>query len=222
MCLLTWPTDVVLWDSHPLALGATPQQVWIDGIPQLANPHVHAKPSFLQRPPKTPNFDKEAAETLVNDGLPPLLPAHATARTVVFANVSSVHIKEGHEIRELLSAQSAAGRGVVVVQDGKVVCTSASAATCLRELYVETQLIDLNGGSIAPGLLSYGSPLGLQEIQGEASTSDGYVYDPLVHVVPEIVGGDEAVIHAADGLQFTTRDALYVEGSSCSSNSTNS
>ena len=27
--------DVVLWDSHPLRLGATPRQVWIDGVIQL-------------------------------------------------------------------------------------------------------------------------------------------------------------------------------------------
>ncbi|KIP04862.1 hypothetical protein PHLGIDRAFT_36717 [Phlebiopsis gigantea 11061_1 CR5-6] len=206
-----YDADVVLWDSHPLALGATPQQVWIDGIPQLAEPHVHAKPAFLQSPPKTPNFDKEAAATLDHDGLPPLLPAHATARTVVFTNVSEVLVKEGHEIHELLSAHSAAGRGGVVVRDGKIACASASVSTltCLYDLHVGAQFIDLNGGSIAPGLLSYGSPLGLQEIQGEPSTSDGYVYDPLVHVVPQIIGGDEAVIHAADGLQFTTRDALY-------------
>ena len=28
-----YDADVVLWDSHPLALGATPIQVFIDGVP---------------------------------------------------------------------------------------------------------------------------------------------------------------------------------------------
>ena len=38
--------DIVIWDWHPLALGATPRQVYIDGIPQLE------KPQELNKPPK--------------------------------------------------------------------------------------------------------------------------------------------------------------------------
>ena len=36
---------IVIWDSHPLALGATPRQVYIDGIPQLEKPQELNKPS---------------------------------------------------------------------------------------------------------------------------------------------------------------------------------
>jgi imidazolonepropionase-like amidohydrolase len=60
--------DVVLWDSHPLALGATPSQVFIDGIPQLKGLKVE-KPKSLQEVPKTPNFDKEANLTLKVESL---------------------------------------------------------------------------------------------------------------------------------------------------------
>ena len=70
-------TDVVLWDSHPLTLGATPQQVWIDGIPQLATPYTITKPSAFQQVPKVPNFDDEVKQTLEYDGLPPLEPKKA-------------------------------------------------------------------------------------------------------------------------------------------------
>ena len=45
--------DVVLWDSHPLQLGATPKQVWIDGIQQLEHPVVADKGEKLQEAPKT-------------------------------------------------------------------------------------------------------------------------------------------------------------------------
>jgi imidazolonepropionase-like amidohydrolase len=55
--------DIVLWDSHPLSLGATPRQVFIDGIPQLDGTIVE-KSKVLQSAPKTPNFDKEAKLTL--------------------------------------------------------------------------------------------------------------------------------------------------------------
>ena len=67
--------------------------------------------------------------------------------------------------------------------------------------------MDLKGGAISPGLVSFGAPLGLEEIEGESSTSDGYVYDSLLKGVPELVGGDSALIRASDGLIFATRDA---------------
>jgi hypothetical protein len=40
--------------------------------------------------------------------------------------------------------------------------------------------VDLEGGSLAPGLTRYGSPSGLSEILNEPSTNDGAVVDPLV------------------------------------------
>ena len=59
-----------------------------------------------------------------------------------------------------------------------------------------------------PGLLTYGSPLGLEHIEAEPSTIDGTVLSALESDVPDIIGGTGAVIRASDGLQFATRDAL--------------
>lgn len=63
------------------------------------------------------------------------------------------------------------------------------------------------GGSISPGLVSFGSPLGLEHIAAEDSTNDGIVHDPLIRVVPKVFGPD-VIAHAVDGLQFASRDAL--------------
>ena len=207
-------TDLVLWDSHPLALGATPQQVWIDGIPQLAAPHIVSKPASFQKVPSTPNFDKEVEETLKHDGLPPLEPTQSKSGTVVFTNVTSIFLREEYAVREafVADASDALGAGVVVVRGGELACFGSAASACASSALAEddAEFVDLEGGSIAPGLVSTGSPLGLQEIDQEASTQDGYVLDPLTEGVPEIIGGSGALIRAADGLQFSTRDALYV------------
>lgn len=32
--------DIIVYDSHPMALGATPLQVFIDGVPQIPSPHA--------------------------------------------------------------------------------------------------------------------------------------------------------------------------------------
>ncbi|THU96122.1 hypothetical protein K435DRAFT_966103 [Dendrothele bispora CBS 962.96] len=92
-----YDADLVLWDTHPLALGATPVQVWIDQIPQLpfasdpfahtdstgtssasdpednGQPHVITnKPSRFQELPKVPDWTKERKEVVKWDGEPPL------------------------------------------------------------------------------------------------------------------------------------------------------
>jgi hypothetical protein len=72
----------------------------------------------------------------------------------------------------------------------------------------------LKGGVLAPGLTSFGAHLGLVEIRAEASTNDGAIYDAYAGAVPEVVGGDEGVIRAIDGLSFGGRDTLYVSSTS--------
>ncbi|RDX49485.1 composite domain of metallo-dependent hydrolase [Lentinus brumalis] len=204
--------DLVLWDSHPLALGATPQQVWIDGIPQIETPHLLSKPAAFQERPHTPNFDKEKEETLKYDGLPPLEPKPSRSRTVVFTNVKSVYLRDEQRIREAFAAESddALAAGVVVALDGRLQCVGSASSACASSVRGsdDVEYIDLQGGSIAPGLISAGSSLGLSEIDQEPSTQDGYVADALSESVSSLAGGSGALIRAADGLIFGTRDAL--------------
>ncbi|KAF8825834.1 hypothetical protein HHX47_DHR6000507 [Lentinula edodes] len=60
-------SDLVVWDSHPLAIGATPVQVFMDGIAQLEDPVVIEKPDKSQDAPKIPNYDEEAREAVECD-----------------------------------------------------------------------------------------------------------------------------------------------------------
>ncbi|THH28657.1 hypothetical protein EUX98_g5540 [Antrodiella citrinella] len=202
---LGYDADVVLWDSHPLTLGATPQQVWIDGIPQLEGHNTPLKSSHLQESPKTPNFDDEAELTLEYDGLPPLEPKQAENGFVVFTNFTSVYMRNTGRIEEISSSLTA--DDVVVVHEGKMLCRGPSAQCAQITSAGNAMHIDLQGGSISPGLLSFGSPLGLQEIQGEASTADGPIYDPIFGDVPSILGR-APIVRAVDGLQYSTRHAL--------------
>ncbi|KAF9241521.1 hypothetical protein BU15DRAFT_87115 [Melanogaster broomeanus] len=200
--------DLVIWDSHPLALGATPKQVWIDGIPQLENPYVAKKPVAFQSVPSTPNYDKEAIEAVKYQGLPPLTPTKAKTDTILFTNVSSVYARNGAEVQEMFGSLDSAP-AVVVVRNGEIVC-HGSRASCLTSLSfpeVQFESFDLQGGSISPGFVSYGSSLGLEEIGGEESTKDGVVFDPLSGNIPSLLSGSE-VMKAVDGLQFAGRDTL--------------
>ena len=94
------------------------------------------------------------------------------------------------------------------MENGHVKCYSTE---CPLSVDLENvQIVDLEGGSISPGLTTYGSPLGLEEIESEGSTNDGVVPDPLIKGLPSIVGGDGALIRAVDGLQYGGRSALLV------------
>lgn len=204
-----WDADVVVWDSHPLALGATPKQVFIDGIPQLDFPHTHTKPASFQRTPKVPNFDKEAHDAVEYEGLPPLEPTPLKEPLVVFINVASMFTRTGDMVQELFQLQDFQD-SVVVVKSGIIKCTGTKSS-CLSDVSLsdpDVHVVDLKGGSIAPGLTTYGAPIGLEEIQGEASTKDGYVFEPLENEVPKIMGSDAALVRAVDGLQYGGRDAL--------------
>ncbi|KAE9387106.1 hypothetical protein BT96DRAFT_1025981 [Gymnopus androsaceus JB14] len=203
-----YDADVVLWDSHPLAIGATPKQVFIDGVAQLEHPFTSTKPEALQHAPETPDFDKETKAALKYDGLPPLEPKESTSDVVVFTNFDSLFLDIGNGVEQIFTSQKYSGAPqIAVVKDGKIICTGTSEM-CSPTSYMTSRTINLHGGSLAPGLLSYGSELGLTHISGEKSTQDGKVFDSLTDKVPSILGGDEAVIRAVDGLLFSTRDAL--------------
>lgn len=95
----------------------------------------------------------------------------------------------------------------VVTRNGHIICYGQCAHSYDAD-DAKTTIINVEGGSISPGFVSYGSPLGLEEINQEASTNDGNIIDPLNTKVSNVIGGDYAIVRAADGLQFGTRDAL--------------
>ncbi|KAJ2918066.1 hypothetical protein MD484_g2411, partial [Candolleomyces efflorescens] len=201
-----YDADVVIWDSHPLQIGATPKQVFIDGIPQFDKPFYSDKPAYFQKAPEVPNYDKEVKDALAYDGLPPLEPVKATGDVVVFHNVSSLYIRVGDGIKEVFDVgTSDASSQTVVVKDGEIQCTGVSCLSSLSGSSV--QRIDLEGGSISPALVSFGSRLGIHEIDQEPSTNDGRVANLFKTENPSILG-EGTLIHAVDGLQFASRDAL--------------
>ncbi|KAJ6491350.1 hypothetical protein C8R47DRAFT_1045160 [Mycena vitilis] len=198
--------DVVVWDSHPLALGAAPKQVFIDGIAQLETPYISVKPKSAQHVPATPNFDKEIADAIKYEGLPSLEPETTRSDVVVFRNVGSMFSKNSATGSVSEVFRSASAEGVVIVEKGRIVCSGTHAACPSALSRPDALHLDLEGGSISPAIVSYGSSLGLTNIPGEASTNDGPVFDPLSTPVPPLIDG--TVMKASDGLLFATRDAL--------------
>jgi len=161
--------------------------------------------------PKVPNFDREAAAAIEYEGLPPLLPNDSESQgDVLFKNVKSVLLQETNDsIQDAFAARNI-DSGVVVVRHGNIICLGSEKSCYARHIGSQghrVRIIDLQGGSISPALVSYGSALGLSEIQGEVSTANGNTFDSLA--VPTYPATTEHVlVRAVDGLQFGGRDAL--------------
>lgn len=204
--------DVVIWDSHPLQLGATPKRVWIDGLLQIPIPeeqggHVEVgkgkEGEEWNKAPRTPNWEEERRKTVLWDGLPPLRGAERSDE-VLFKNVKTLwRREEDGEITNIL--QDTGGSADVVVKNGKIACLDQSCLTT-----DEGTVVDLKGGSISPGMMTFGSLLGTEEIASEMSTGNGEEYDAMIKDVPVIVNDIGAVGRTMDALMFRTRNALYV------------
>ncbi|KAF8306725.1 hypothetical protein DL93DRAFT_213956 [Clavulina sp. PMI_390] len=213
-----WDADLVIWDSHPLTLGSTPKQVFIDGIPQLSGSTYLTKPAAFQHAPRTPHFDWERRKALEYEGLPPLAPRKRVAgssKRVAFTNVKRYWRKEGGEVKvefggeDDVDVDTTAALQTVVFEDGQAICVSSAAAatSCASFVSSATETVDLAGGSIVPGLTSFGSELGLTDIVLDPTTGDGPVHDPVGNTgTNTLLAGVEA--RASDGLLFGTRDAL--------------
>lgn len=222
--------DIVLWDSHPLHLGATPRQVWIDGIPQLGHTSPTPSPSdpilvvpekqgrAFKEIPHVPAWDEERKEAVEWEGLPPLTPKKLQKGKVVLKNVKDVWIRGEEGVKERWFAKPGESSGTVVLVNGAIACVG-NQGWCLTEAGVEEDLgggnkdtdqieIDLQGGSVGPGLMTFGSPLGIEEIAGELSTGDGAKYDAFYADVPSVLDDVGGVVRAVDALQFGTRNAL--------------
>ncbi|KAG0211955.1 hypothetical protein BGX28_007036 [Mortierella sp. GBA30] len=170
--------DVVIWEKHPLALGAHPLQVYIDGVAQIANVNesdwsVQGEPQIFEELPElVAPEEKNACST--------------KAETGVFTGIKKIILNNSEEF------SSSEGDLTVVFEDGEVVC----AGHCHRAVDAMSKrsppVYDLGGeGVVLPSLLSVGAPsLGLVEIAAEGTTGDGHH-----NLNPDIV-------NAADGLKF--------------------
>jgi imidazolonepropionase-like amidohydrolase len=157
-----YDADLVVWDSFPLSLGATPKQTYVDGIPQIIHPHVVEKPEEAQQITPAGKFDEEAAEAIASRGDPDLRPKKSTGN-IVFENVETTYLPGE------LGTQEVQKGGIVVVENGEVICVGE----CTVSKGIEFEMVDLKGGSITPGLITVGSYVGLMEIRQEKSTWDG-------------------------------------------------
>jgi hypothetical protein len=148
-----YDADVVVWDSDPLSVGATPVQVWIDGTAQFEDPVELAKPLAG---PITPN---KALGVLPEEPV--------TVKDVVFAGIS----------KSFLAGKGRVAYGsdtlTVVISNGKVACVGICASALEAASKSGSRVIELNNGYLTKPFVAFGSTIGLNAIDAERDTDNG-------------------------------------------------
>ncbi|KAK4119149.1 hypothetical protein N657DRAFT_666849 [Parathielavia appendiculata] len=143
--------DVVIWDSDPLSVGATPVQVWIDGTAQFDNP-VELKKPF-------------AKVTVPSENLSKIPDAPLAMHEVIFTGVSKVLTKD--EVKRVSSST------VVVVSKGAVACIGSCESELQAAPRHGTPIISLQNGCLTDSFTAFGAKIGLNAIDAEKDTDNG-------------------------------------------------
>ncbi|GAB0136982.1 hypothetical protein EsDP_00005265 [Epichloe bromicola] len=148
-----YDADVVIWDSDPLSVGATPVQVWIDGTAQFVAPVYHDKPIEKPVGPDAA-INKVVAES-------------APVKDALFKGITKVLLSgdAGNEID---------GDNVnVVISKGRVSCIG----TCKSEFETATangvRTIEVKNGYLTHSFTGVAGTIGLNAIDAEETTDNG-------------------------------------------------
>ncbi|KAI9496547.1 hypothetical protein BDB00DRAFT_758430 [Zychaea mexicana] len=178
-----YDADVVIWDREPLALGATPLQVFIDGMPLFEERTI--PPAAKQASTDVTATDRKTNTIDIT--------SIGSRKSVMFTSVGRAILGDDIDME---------GPVQILVHDGKVACAAqdCSGTIAMINNVNDEPLahVDVKGGYVIPGLVAVGSKLGLTEIPSESSTGDGIVKPSSSHNPKDIVS-------AIDGIKLSTR-----------------
>lgn len=156
-----YDADIVVWDSHPLSVGATPLQVYIDGRPTLDEDKAR---ETLFRSSENKRIRPEPKMKAS--------PAYGVCERLAKGKTVIVGITRSY-LKSANGASMVDGELQVVLEDGKVIC-HGSSSDCLSAR-AGAHIVVLKDGHVLPGLTAVSTTLGLTEIATEDQTGDGSV-----------------------------------------------
>ncbi|KAM0201090.1 hypothetical protein ACHAPA_008165 [Fusarium lateritium] len=144
--------DVVVWDSDPLSVGATPVQVWIDGTAQYKSPIELPKTQEAKASVEKPAEIIEEPSKL---------------DSVLFTGVTKVLLEDGKTYESQNKPVN------VVVSKGKISCIGSCDHEFGAAAATGAKTIALKNGYLTRAFTAVGGTLGLSEIDAESVTNNG-------------------------------------------------
>ncbi|TKW54460.1 hypothetical protein CTA1_10760 [Colletotrichum tanaceti] len=183
-----YDADLVVWDAHPLSVGATPLQVYVDGNPQLDHHIVREsmgttfnEASAEDARPATPKMRTEPAPDKRAAFCGQAKRAKKARAGFVVNGITNTFL-ESHPQVPTVFRDVTGGNLTLVISDGAVACLGtpencSSAAARVSAAEPDVTTLDLTNGHVLPGLTALTASLGMVEIATEDSTGDGFA-DP--------------------------------------------
>ena len=163
-----YDADLVVWDSHPLSVGATALQVYIDGRATLDPKKVKD------------SLSTTVSESAQNSGAPSMRKILQTdvkeelcSNLENFKNKITVSGIRKSYLDDSLSSEADSSPFTMVVDGGKIICFDSheKCSTASSDGIV----ISLENGYVLPGLIATSVGFGLTEIPSIPGSSDGDV-----------------------------------------------
>lgn len=163
-----YDADLVVWDSHPLSIGATALNVFIDGKDVLDTKKTKDSLSRVayegRNELKTPAMRPTVATDVKEQSCSEI---EKTGAKITITGIQRSYLDADSD----RSAES--GSLMMVVDHGKIICFGsedqcASAST-------NSTTINLKNGHVLPGLTAVSVSLGLIEIASDFATGDGAI-----------------------------------------------
>lgn len=145
--------DVVVWDSDPLSVGATPLQVWIDGDAQFEHPV---------------QLDKPFSHPIVPDEVLSFIPSEPVdLENVIFTGITKVLLPD----HDILSSATAPVN--LVITAGEITCIGSCTTDLATAASSPTKILALRNGHLTSAFTAFGSAIGLNAIDMEFTTDNG-------------------------------------------------
>ncbi|KAK9775696.1 putative Carbohydrate esterase family 9 protein [Seiridium cardinale] len=174
---LGYDADIVVWDDYPLSIGATPQQVFIDGIPTLDSKAVQiSMGSSLETSSLT---SKSVEMPIMRIRQEPEVARNFCAsakrhgQSFVIRGIKKAFLDNHPQLTASISA-SGNDNLTLVVDNGEISCLATECGNAVVTATSDDAVVlTLRNGHLLPGLTAVTGSLGMTEIALEEETGNG-------------------------------------------------
>ncbi|KAH8802876.1 hypothetical protein F5884DRAFT_803522 [Xylogone sp. PMI_703] len=184
-----YDADIVVWDSHPLSVGATPLQVYIDGKATLDPNKVAESMSKVGSKRASPTVKKPGMRKVLGKDIREDIcgQLQQQGQKIVVSGIKQSFLDSHSAIT------SEEGNMTMVIDSGEIICLGSNIE-CISAASGGYE-VQLSEGYVLPGLTLISANLGLSDIASDTDTGDGMVSLKLDPTNPENVAFAKYGIH---------------------------